>query len=101
MLGPPADQAVTTFGAFLPAGGSWTHVFFAISPSSMTLLSGNINALLGNTTLLRIIDSPTPTDAVPIAGVLGVDNIAAVPEPATLLVSAVALLGFTLRRRRP
>jgi hypothetical protein len=101
LFGPPADQAVTTFGAVLPVGGAWTSVFFPISPASTTVLSGNINTLLRNTTLLRIIDSPTPTDAVPIAGVLGVDNIRAVPEPATWLLTGAALLGFALKRQRP
>jgi hypothetical protein len=66
----------------------------------MTLLFGNINTLLANTTLVRIIDSPTPTDAVSIAGVLGVDNIAAVPEPATLLPALSALAWLIVRRVR-
>jgi hypothetical protein len=100
MMAPPADQAVTTFGQFLPVGGGWTHTTFAISPAAMTLLFGNINTLLANTTLVRIIDSPTPTDAVSIAGVLGVDNIAAVPEPATLLPALSALAWLIVRRVR-
>ena len=102
LFGPPADEAVTTFGALLPAGGGWTHVFFPISPPSMTVLDGDIQTLLGNTTLLRIIHSPGPDDAVPVAGVLGVDNIqaVAVPEPVTWFLAAAALSGFVFRRRR-
>jgi len=63
---------------------------------ALTVLSGDVNSLLGNTTLIRIIDSPTPTTAVSIAGVLGVDNISAanvVPEPSTLLPVFVPSLG--------
>jgi hypothetical protein len=100
MFGPPADQAVTTFGAVLPTGDAWTKVFFPISASSLTVLSGNIAPLLTNTTLLRIIDSPTPSDAVTIAGVLGVDNIQAVPEPATWFLTGAALFGLAVKGRR-
>jgi PEP-CTERM motif-containing protein len=99
MGGPPVDEAVTTFGQALPTGSGWMHAFFAISPSSFTAVSGDVHTLLGNTTLVRIIDSPTPTDAVSIAGVLGVDNIDAVPEPATWLTLAVGLVVLGWRRR--
>jgi len=98
MMAAPMDQAVTTFGQFLPVGGGWVHTSFGISPGSMTALLGNVNTLLGNTTLVRIIDSPTATDAVSIVGVLGVDNITAVPEPASWLTVATAL--FWLGKRR-
>ena len=67
------------------------------------MIFGNANAVLSNTTVLRIIDSPTPTEAVTIAGQLGVDNIeaAAVPEPATLLITSTGLaLAARYRRRR-
>jgi hypothetical protein len=100
---PPDNEAVTTFGLALPAGSGWMHGFFAISSASMTVLGiGDVNTLLGHTTQIRIIDSPTPTDAVPIAGVLGVDNISAVavPEPATWLQLFGALGWLVLRRRR-
>ena len=101
---PPADEAVTTFGQFLPVGTDWTHVVFLISPSNLTPIFGNPSTALSNTTLFRIIDSPTPTDAVTILGALGVDNISAksVPEPDTVLLSAVGLvaLAYGYRRRR-
>jgi hypothetical protein len=103
MGAPPVDEAVTTFGIFLPVGGGWTHAFFPTSVSSMTAISGDVKTLLGNTTLLRIIDSPTPEDAVSIVGVLGVDNISAVPEPATGLtywLTAIGSLGWLAVRRR-
>jgi hypothetical protein len=98
--GPPANEAVTTLGAFLPVGSDWTHFVFPISPSSLTTIFGDANVLLSHTTVLRIIDSPTPTEAVQMMGVLGVDNIEAVPEPGTFLIAGVALAGFALWRRR-
>src|SRR5262245_21659183 len=100
--GPPANEGVTTFGAVLPVGGGWTHVAFAINPSNLTMVFGNANTLLSNTTVLRIIDSPTPTEAITIAGQLGVDNIQAsgVPEPATLLITSTGLVALASRYRR-
>jgi hypothetical protein len=93
--GPPIDEAVTSLGALLPAGGGWTHVVFPVSAADLTAVSGSTSALLSQVTLLRIIHSPTADDAVPVVGVLGVDNITAnaVPEPASLVLIATVLLG--------
>ena len=102
MGGPPVDQAVTTSGIFLPAGSGWTHAVFGLSASSFTVLSGAITPLLSNTTLIRIIDSPTPTDAVSIVGKLGIDNVQAIPEPETyaLMIAGLGVLGFVAKRRK-
>ena len=102
MGGPPVDQAVTTMGVLLPAGSGWTHAVFGLNPSSFTVLSGGIAPLLSNTTLIRIIDSPTPTDAVPIVGTLGIDNVHAIPEPETyaLMIAGLGVLGWVARRRK-
>ena len=101
--GPPVDEGVTTLGFALAATGAWQHIFFPISPAALTMIDGNANTLLGQTTLLRIINSPTPDDAIAQVGVLGVDNIQAVPLPGTLplLGAALVLLGrFTRGKRR-
>jgi hypothetical protein len=100
IAGPPMDEAVTTFGASLPAGAGWTHFSFPISPSSLTTIFGNANTLLSHTTVLRIINASGPTEADTLQGVLGVDNIQAVPEPATFLLAGLALTGLGLLRRR-
>ena len=100
--GPPANEAVTTTGFLLPTGTGWTHVIFPIAPADLTPLLGDATTVLGNTTVLRILHSPSPTEAVPIAGVLGVDNITAlarpVPESPVLALIAVAFIALATVR---
>jgi len=101
--GPPANEAVTTFGVLLHAGGGWTHALFPIAPANLTVLQGDATTLLSHTTVLRIF-SGAEADFPPaqIAGVLGVDNIQAVPEPETLALLALGLGVVAARtRRRP
>ena len=100
--GPPADEAVTTAGVFLAAGSGWTHATFNVSPASFTALSGSVTTLLGQTTIIRIIDAPTAADAISLVGKLGVDNVTAVPEPETyaLMLAGLALLGWRKRSLR-
>ncbi|HSC64003.1 MAG TPA: PEP-CTERM sorting domain-containing protein [Caldimonas sp.] len=99
--GPPVNEAVTTLGVLLPAGGGWTHALFPISPANLTVLQGNATTLLSNTTVLRIFSGAAldfPPDRV--AGVLGVDNIQAIPEPETLALVAAGLALVAARTRR-
>jgi hypothetical protein len=97
--GPPANEAVTE-GVFLPAGSGWTNAFFSLDPATLTVIQGDVNTLLGHTTVLRIIHSTTASVAEPVAGVLGVDNIQAVPEPGTIAVLLPALAGLLWASRR-
>ena len=111
-VGPPQNTAVTTFVAFLPVGSGWMHFGFDIEAADLTALTGDAATLLGQTSLLRIIHSPSPALAVPVAGVLGVDNIQGnadldgvpISEPGNLSALAIGLLGllvFRSRFRRP
>jgi hypothetical protein len=104
MNGPPADEAVTNFGAVLPVGSGWMHFDFPILPGNLTALTGSAATALSNATLMRIINAPVVGDAAQQMGVLGVDNItaaAAIPEPSSaLFVLAGGGLLAVIRRKR-
>jgi hypothetical protein len=98
------DEAVTNVAFTLPSGDDWTHVFFPIGLADLTALDGTVAGALGNTSVLRIMHAPGLTDAEPVAGILGIDNITAlatVPEPATLWICAIGVLfaGLYARKR--
>ena len=96
------DEAVTNTGMLLAPGSGWMHAVFPIGLNQLTALEGTVSGALGNTTVLRIIHAPGISDAEPIAGTLGVDNIAAVPEPATALmtITGLALVAGCVRKGR-
>ena len=102
--GPPSNIAITD-AFLLPAGSGWTHASFSISPSSLITLLGSANAALTNATELRIFHNPAPDFPGPPIGIpaiqasLGVDNIAAVPEPSAVLLVTVGGLMLMVQRR--
>jgi hypothetical protein len=102
--GPPQNEAVSTQGVFLPAGGGWVHAIFDLN--ALTALEGTVLGALTQTTILRIIHASGVSEATPVAGVLGVDNILAVAgtiaidEPASGWLLAAALVAFALQRAR-
>jgi hypothetical protein len=101
MGGAPTNVAASNTSIFLAAGGGWTHAVIPVLSANLTALEGSATTVLSNTTLLRIYHSPTLTFPGPaVAGQLGVDNITAVPEPATLAAVGCGLLALARRRRR-
>jgi hypothetical protein len=108
--GPPVNMAATTVGRTLPPGSGWMHVSFPIAPGDLTAIQGDATAALTGATFFRLYHSvpiafgSPPTGPAPIAAVLGIDNITAVPEPAAAasMLAALGLLGvqaWTRRRR--
>ena len=93
-------------------GPGWQHLSFALSAADLTYVPGSFvvpdgtglldDTLSGVTNLLIRHDSVVPT--IPgqhpphITATLGIDNVTAVPEPATL--SLLAMGGLAVLRRR-
>jgi len=92
------DFAVTNTGFNLAPNSGWQRASFPIGLGSLTAVGGTVAGALGNTALLRILHAPGPTDAVPVAGVLGVDNITAVPEPGAVFLTGLGLAVLALRK---
>ena len=108
-----SDMILSTSDAVLAPDSGWQQVFFPTN--ALSDWNGNVDAIYGyppsdvdfdlsNATALRILNAPTDTsDYAPIAGQLGVTDIAAVPtvpEPPSILLLGAALLGGALVRRR-
>jgi len=104
-LGPPVNLALSTNAIFVPANSGWVNVQFPIAPANLTALFGTAIGALTDTDTLRIFHNPDPTFPGPGSGipavtaVLGIDNITAVPEPATLSFLVGGLLVLFVRRR--
>jgi PEP-CTERM motif len=102
-VGPmgPTDVAASTNPVLLAAGSGWTSAVFPILPTDLTAVEGSVTNALSNTVAFRIFNSPTATfPPPPIVAQLGVDNIQAVPEPASAFLLALGLGSLALRGRR-
>lgn len=105
--GPPSNIAITD-ALFLPTGSGWVHATFDVRPASLITLLGTATDALANATELRIFHNPDPDFPGPPIGIpaiearLGVDNIAAVPEPSAIVFLAAGGMGgiaLLVRRR--
>jgi len=104
-ISKPVGYAATTPFS-LPADSNWHQAFFPLISSAFTAVgspSVSFNDMLTNFTgQLRILDSPTPAvEGTAIAATLGVDDIAAVPEPSVFAMVATALVASLCLRRGP
>src|SRR6266446_3491591 len=89
----------------LPPDSAWHHALFSITPGSMIPIGSPepFSTFFTNPTELRIINEvgATNLNGDPIAAQLGVDNIRAVPEPATWILLSLAIpIALILRKRQ-
>lgn len=105
-IGPPVNVAFSTVPYFLPVGRGWIPIHFPITPADLTAESGSVTAALHNATELRLYHSfALDFPGEPVTALLGVDNIAATPEPTSALLLGSGLLALyslkTWRGRKP
>lgn len=92
----------------VPAGtGLWNNYTYSLAPADLIAVGGS-DALqtLGGVSELRILHNPTPSirgatvgGASPFAASLLVDNITALPEPATWMMLTLSAVLLPRRRR--
>ena len=93
----------TTSAIALAAQSGWTSALFPTTAGDWTAVSGgtDIAATLAGITEIRILSAAAPSwQGETVAAELHVDNIRAIPEPATLGLLAIAALGCLRFRRR-
>lgn len=83
----------------LTAGSGWQSVEFSVAAADLVSVGGaSVAGTLSNVTVLRVLNSDVPSwVGSDVTAELFVDNITAVPEPATLFVLG---LGSLLLKRR-
>jgi hypothetical protein len=104
--GPPVNLALSANAVVVPANSGWMTVQFPIAPGDlMPETFGTVVGALTDTNTLRIFHNPMPAFPGPgvgipsVSAVLGVDNIAAIPEPGTWALLAGGFLLLLSRRR--
>lgn len=105
MLFGLGGEFTSTNAVALPADGLWHSIALSVLPADLTSVGGfDINATLSGVSrlLIRHQSGPPlgPGQGTPIAAEAGLDNITAVPEPATALLVALPLIARRRRRVR-
>lgn len=100
-FGSPNARYTSTNAFALGVGSGWRHAQFEMSSSAMTLVNGTggfntMMADMGRIMFRHDVGAPS-SGGTAVIGSMGIDNVRAVPEPASL---AVLLAGCAALRRR-
>jgi hypothetical protein len=100
--GPNSTWYVSSQPFTLAADNAWHTATFPLTIAGMTNAGGSatLGSVLGQVSEFRILDNPSVDyHGALISSSFGVDNVRAVPEPASAAVLAAALLPLMGRRR--
>ena len=87
--GPLSTRYGSSQTVLVPADGEWRNVSFGLGPDDLSRIRGSValNDVLAAVTRIRIVpprDGPPDWNGLRVAATLGLDNVTAVSEPATL-----------------
>jgi hypothetical protein len=104
LFGTNGDRWTSTNPIVLAAGSGWQTLQFSLASGQMSLAagSGTYNATITDVAkiMFRHQVGPPSAGGTPMLGQMGLDNIRAVPEPATILALAGGVAVLIRRRRK-
>lgn len=107
LFNSPGGDFTTTTALALPADNTWHHLVFGLSAADLTYVGGGTGQLedtlssVGRLFFGHRAGAPTGAGgSSPVTGVLNMDNITAVPEPATSLLFLVSCVDILRRRSK-
>lgn len=90
-------QGYLSLPMVLPVGSGWQHFTISLAPANLIPIGGPLpwqNFFIGEVRFIHEVGA-TDLNGTNVVGQLGIDNVHAVPEPATTVLVAGSLLAVT------